>query len=91
MADRRVGGGRTTRRPARTANPEERAQLWPRITEAYRGYANYQTRTTRAIRWSSANSGKRSDHTFAVTPCAHARIRTPSLNIGREVVASSES
>ncbi len=41
--------GRRRKIHARTANPEERAQLWPRITEAYRGYANYQTRTTREI------------------------------------------
>ncbi len=34
---------------ARTANAEERARLWPQITEVYRGYANYQTRTTREI------------------------------------------
>ncbi|MFF2084017.1 nitroreductase family deazaflavin-dependent oxidoreductase [Nocardia sp. NPDC058176] len=34
---------------ARTASPEERAQLWPQITSAYKGYANYQTRTTREI------------------------------------------
>lgn len=34
---------------ARTASTAERAQLWPQITSAYKGYANYQTRTTREI------------------------------------------
>ncbi|MBF6212805.1 nitroreductase family deazaflavin-dependent oxidoreductase [Nocardia puris] len=34
---------------AHTATPEEKAELWPRITEAYQGYANYQRRTTRDI------------------------------------------
>ncbi|MFF0496618.1 nitroreductase/quinone reductase family protein [Nocardia aobensis] len=41
--------GRRRKIHARTANAEERARLWPQITEAYRGYANYQTRTTREI------------------------------------------
>ncbi|NKY41945.1 nitroreductase/quinone reductase family protein [Nocardia cerradoensis] len=44
-----VIGGRRRKIHARTANPEERARLWPQITEAYGGYANYQTRTTREI------------------------------------------
>jgi deazaflavin-dependent oxidoreductase (nitroreductase family) len=34
---------------ARTASPEERAELWPRVVESYRGYAAYQRRTTREI------------------------------------------
>lgn len=34
---------------ARTATPEERAKLWPRITAAYPGYAAYQRRTQREI------------------------------------------
>lgn len=34
---------------ARTATPEERAELWPRITSAYKGYADYEKRTTREI------------------------------------------
>ncbi len=41
--------GRRRRVRTRTANPKERAQLWPQITKAYKGYANYQTRTTREI------------------------------------------
>lgn len=42
-------GGRTLPYRARVATPAERAQLWPRITAAYRGYAGYQHRTTREI------------------------------------------
>lgn len=34
---------------ARTATPEERAELWPRIVARYRGYAAYQRRTRREI------------------------------------------
>ena len=34
---------------ARTASPPERAELWPRITAAYPGYARYQRRTQREI------------------------------------------
>src|SRR5215213_5608817 len=35
-------GGQTLRMRTRTATPEEREQLWPRIVAAYRGYAAYQ-------------------------------------------------
>lgn len=40
-----------TTRPmrARVATDEERAELWPRVVAAYRGYAAYQRRTERAI------------------------------------------
>ncbi len=34
---------------ARVATAEERASLWPRVTAAYKGYANYQTKTDREI------------------------------------------
>ncbi len=34
---------------ARTANAEERAELWPRIVEAYEGYAGYAKKTEREI------------------------------------------
>lgn len=34
---------------ARTATPEERDRLWPRIVATYPGYARYQSRTTRPI------------------------------------------
>jgi deazaflavin-dependent oxidoreductase (nitroreductase family) len=34
---------------ARTASPEEKATLWPRIVGAYKGYEGYQRNTTRDI------------------------------------------
>lgn len=34
---------------ARTASPDERAALWPRVVALYSGYATYQRRTTREI------------------------------------------
>jgi len=34
---------------ARVATPEERAELWSRVTAGYKGYANYQTKTDREI------------------------------------------
>ncbi|WP_326548673.1 nitroreductase family deazaflavin-dependent oxidoreductase [Mycolicibacterium sp. ND9-15] len=34
---------------ARTAVPEEKAELWPKIVAAYKGYADYQKRTSRDI------------------------------------------
>ena len=34
---------------AETANPEERARLWPLVVQMYRGYDGYQKRTTREI------------------------------------------
>jgi deazaflavin-dependent oxidoreductase (nitroreductase family) len=34
---------------ARTASADEKAELWPAITEIYRGYASYQKRTERDI------------------------------------------
>jgi deazaflavin-dependent oxidoreductase (nitroreductase family) len=42
------GGPRQPMR-ARVATAEERARLWPRVTERYGGYAQYQTRTDREI------------------------------------------
>ena len=41
--------GATTRMRARTASPEEKAELWPRITAVYKGYAGYQRNTDRDI------------------------------------------
>lgn len=40
-----------TTRPmvARTASAEEKAELWPKIVAAYKGYADYQKRTSRDI------------------------------------------
>ncbi|MFD4442249.1 nitroreductase family deazaflavin-dependent oxidoreductase [Nocardia sp. NPDC058519] len=34
---------------AHVATPDERAALWPRVIAAYKGYADYQTKTTREI------------------------------------------
>lgn len=34
---------------ARTATPEEKSELWPRIVSAYKGYAAYQRNTDRDI------------------------------------------
>jgi deazaflavin-dependent oxidoreductase (nitroreductase family) len=34
---------------ARVADPDERARLWPKVVEAYGGYADYQARTDREI------------------------------------------
>jgi deazaflavin-dependent oxidoreductase (nitroreductase family) len=42
-------GGRTLPMRARTASPAERAELWPKITRAYSGYAGYQQKTDREI------------------------------------------
>ncbi len=41
--------GRTRPMAARTATAEERAELWPRIVAAYKGYAGYQERASREI------------------------------------------
>ena len=46
----KVTRGRLTQtRVARTAGPEEKAELWPRIVAAYPGYDKYQEKTTRDI------------------------------------------
>lgn len=41
--------GRTLPMRARTADPEERSELWPAIIGAHPGYAEYQRRTSREI------------------------------------------
>ena len=41
--------GTTRAMRAHTADATERAELWPRIVAAYRGYADYQRRTDREI------------------------------------------
>jgi deazaflavin-dependent oxidoreductase (nitroreductase family) len=41
--------GSTRTMIARTATEEERAELWPRITSVFEGYARYQVRTERPI------------------------------------------
>jgi deazaflavin-dependent oxidoreductase (nitroreductase family) len=42
-------GGVTRRMRARTATPEEKAELWPAIVKANKGYEGYQNRTERDI------------------------------------------
>ncbi len=42
-------GGERRAVHARVANPDERARLWPRVVDAYGGYADYQKRTSREI------------------------------------------
>jgi len=46
-----VSTGREPKRTmrSRVATADERAALWPRVTAAYKGYANYQTKTDREI------------------------------------------
>ena len=39
----------TSKWTARTATSAEKAELWPQVTAAYRGYAGYQKRTGRDI------------------------------------------
>ena len=41
--------GRTAPYLARTADAAEKAELWPRITATYKGYASYQSHTERNI------------------------------------------
>ncbi len=42
-------GGHPRPYRARTADPDERARLWPLAVRAYRGYAAYQRKTEREI------------------------------------------
>lgn len=42
-------GGRTRPMRARTATPEEKAELWPQVVRVYGGYAGYQKHTSRDI------------------------------------------
>jgi deazaflavin-dependent oxidoreductase (nitroreductase family) len=44
-----VIGGQTRRLRARTASVAEKAELWPQIVAAYKGYGGYQTKTDRDI------------------------------------------
>ncbi len=44
-----AGRGRTRQMRARVASPQERAELWPRITADYPNYAGYEKKTTRVI------------------------------------------
>jgi len=42
-------GGSTRPMRARAASAEEKADLWPRVVDAYKGYGQYQRRTERDI------------------------------------------
>lgn len=42
-------GRRKRRMQARRATPEERAELWSKVVELYRGYESYQLKTERRI------------------------------------------
>jgi deazaflavin-dependent oxidoreductase (nitroreductase family) len=44
-----AGGGEPMTLVARTASAEEKAELWPQIVAAYKGYGGYQRRTERDI------------------------------------------
>jgi len=41
--------GKTRTVKARTASTEERAELWPKVVDVYKGYGQYQTKTDREI------------------------------------------
>ena len=41
--------GETFELTARIASSGEKAEMWPRIVEAYKGYAGYQKKTDRNI------------------------------------------
>lgn len=42
-------GGVTGKYRARTADPTEKVELWPRVVKVYSGYAGYQKRSSRDI------------------------------------------
>jgi deazaflavin-dependent oxidoreductase (nitroreductase family) len=42
-------GGKHRKMKARTATPDEKSRMWPQVTSKYKGYAGYQTKTTRDI------------------------------------------
>ena len=44
-----TSSGTTRPMQARTATPEEKAEMWPGIVAKYKGYAGYQKRTDRDI------------------------------------------
>lgn len=44
-----IMAGSTKPMTARIATPEEKAELWPRVASTYKGYAGYQTKTSRDI------------------------------------------
>ena len=42
-------GGTTRPMQARVATADEKAELWPKVVAAYKGYEGYQTKTSRDI------------------------------------------
>ena len=42
-------GGKTRPMLARVATADEKAELWPKVVTAYKGYEGYQTKTARDI------------------------------------------
>lgn len=42
-------GKQKTEMRARTATPEERTELWPKVVATYKGYSSYQQKTARLI------------------------------------------
>jgi deazaflavin-dependent oxidoreductase (nitroreductase family) len=42
-------GGQKRKMRARVATPEEKQELWPKVVAGYKGYADYQKKTTRDI------------------------------------------
>ena len=44
-----VGGDGAAAFVARTASADEKAELWPKVVAAYKGYAGYQRKTDRDI------------------------------------------
>ncbi len=45
----RIGGPEQRRAVAKVATPSERAELWPRVIDAYPNYGEYQRKTDREI------------------------------------------
>lgn len=45
----RIGGGEQQAMTARVANPQERAQMWPKIKADHDMYAGYEKKTSREI------------------------------------------
>ena len=44
-----IGGKAKAKMTATVATPEQRAEMWPKITDKYKNYAGYQDKTSREI------------------------------------------
>jgi len=44
-----IGGGKAQQKRARIATAEERAEMWPKITQKFRNYGGYQEKTSREM------------------------------------------